>query len=130
MAERIPVKEGTFEDGPEGGVLLANKCKACGQMFFPKASPCLTCANEEMEDLKLSRRGILYSYTIGRMPSTHFEPPYAIGYVDMPEGVRVFAPLKMRGEERPSIGMEMHVVIEELWKEGDKEVIGYKFEPV
>jgi uncharacterized OB-fold protein len=130
MANRVPVREGTFVEGPEGGVLLANKCKSCGQAFFPKAVFCLTCLNDEMEELRLSRRGRLYTYTIGRLPSMHFVPPYAIGYVDMPEGVRIFAPLNMTEDKPLRIGMDMEVVIETLWQEGDNEIIGYRFKPV
>ena len=61
----------------------------------------------------MSRRGKLYSYTIGRMASTHFQPPYAVGLIDLPEGVRVFAPLMMTEDESYTIGMEMEVVIGE-----------------
>jgi uncharacterized OB-fold protein len=130
MAEKIPVREGTFMESPDGGILLANRCKSCGQIFFPKALFCFTCLTEDMEEVKLSRRGKLYSYTIGHMPSLHFQPPYAIGYIEMPEGVKVFAPLKMM-EDRPlKIGMEMEVFIDTLWQQGDNEVIGYKFRAV
>jgi uncharacterized OB-fold protein len=83
-----------------------------------------------MEEVKLGRRGKLYSYTIGHMPSLYFQPPYAIGYIDMPEGIKIFAPLKMMEEKPLRVGMEMEVVIEKLWQEGDKEVIGYRFRPV
>lgn len=130
MEEKIAVKEGTFIDKPEGYVLVANRCKSCKQIFFPKAVSCSSCFNKDMEELELSRKGNLYSYTIGHMPSSHFQPPYAIGYVYMPEGVRIFAPLKMVEDKPFKIGMEMAVTIETLWKEGDKEVIGYKFRPV
>jgi uncharacterized OB-fold protein len=130
MPNRIPVKEGTFLENAEGGVLLANKCKSCGQVFFPKAVFCLTCLNEEMEEVKLSRQGKLFTYTIVRMPSMHFEPPYAIGYITMPEGIRIFAPLIMNEDKAFSIGMDMEVVIEKLWQENDNEVIGYRFKPV
>lgn len=130
MAEKVPVKEGTFIETSNGGALLGNKCRSCGQIFFPKAQFCLNCFQEDVEEIILNRRGRLYSYVIAHMPSTHFEPPYAAGYVDLPEGVRVFAPLKML-EGRPfKVGMEMEVVIEKLWQEGDKEVIGYRFRPV
>lgn len=130
MAERVPVREGTFKEGPEGGRLLANKCTSCGRIFFPQAETCLACYHEELAELVLSPRGTLYSYTIGHMPSSHFQPPYAVGYVDMPEGVRVFAPLKIV-EDRPfRTGMDMEVVLEGLWQEDDKEVIGYKFKPL
>lgn len=129
-SDKVSIKEDTFSEGPEGGKLLANKCKSCGQIFFPKAHLCFECFKEDLEKIILSRRGILYSYTIGRMPSMHFEPPYAVGYVDMPEGVRVFAPLKMMEDKPLRVGMEMEVVIEKLWQERDKEIIGYKFKPV
>ena len=132
MPERVPVWEGTFIETPHGGTLVGNKCKACGQVFFPKAHVCFNCFNEDLEELLLSRRGKLYSYTIGRMPSTHFEPPYALGYIDIPEGIRIFAPLKVPESEyeQLKIGMEMEVLIEELWEEEDKEIIGYRFKPV
>ena len=132
MAERVPVKEGAFRETLEGGILLASKCKSCGQVLFPKAHICFSCFSEAMEELPLSQRGKLYSYTIGRMPSLHFEPPYALGYIDMPEGVRVFAPLKLAESEygQLRIGMEMEVVIEKLWEEEDKEIIGWKYKPI
>ena len=130
MADVVPVREGIFVEDAEGGRLLGNKCSSCGRLFFPKARFCSACFNKDMEEVVLSRRGKLYSYTIGHMPSTHFQPPYAVGFVDMPEGIRVFAPLKMT-EGRPfKVGMAMEVVIEELWREDDKQVIGYKFKPV
>lgn len=130
MTEMIPIKEGVFIERPEGVILLANRCKSCKQVFFPKAVSCLSCFNEDMEELKLSRKGKLYSYSIGHMPSSHFQPPYAIGYVDMPEGVRIFTPLKMVEGKPFKVGMEMEATIEKLWQEGEKEIIGYKFKPV
>ncbi len=130
MAEQIAIKEGLFVESAEGCILVANRCKSCGQIFFPKVVSCLSCSNEDMEELKLSQKGKLYSYCIGHMPSSHFQPPYAIGYVDMPEGVRIFTPLKMMEDKPFKVGMEMGVTLEKLWQEGDKEVIGYKFKPV
>jgi len=130
MTNRIPIIEGAFTESSEGSILLANKCKLCGQTFFPKAVFCLSCFNEDMAELKLSLRGKLYSYTIGYMPSTHFEPPYAVGYVDMPEGLRIFTPLKIIEGKLFNIGMDMEVVVEKLWQEDDCEIIGYKFKPL
>jgi len=130
MTDKVPIREGIFTEGPDGGALLANKCKSCGQIFFPKVQLCLTCSEEDMEEIVLSRRGKLYSYTTAHMPSTHFEPPYAIGYVDLPEGPRVFSPLKIVKDTPFQVGIEMEVVLEPLWQEEDKEVVGYKFKPV
>lgn len=130
MAEKVPLKEDLFREDPSGGNLLGNRCDSCGKIFFPKAQICFECGHEELAEVQLSRRGILYSYTIGHMPSRHFTPPYAVGYVDLPEDVRVFAPLVTTEQTPFSVGMEMEVVIEKLWEEGDKEIIGYRFKPV
>jgi len=43
MADVVPVREGIFAEDAEGAKLLGNKCKSCGQLFFPKAKFCLTC---------------------------------------------------------------------------------------
>lgn len=130
MAEQVPIREGAFMEGPEGATLVGNRCLACGQIFFPKIHYCLTCFEDNIEDLRLSRRGELYSYAIGHMPSMHFQPPYAIGYVNLPDGVRIFTPLKIQDDKPFKVGMEMEVVIEPLWVENDKEIIGYVFCPL
>ena len=130
MANVVPFWEGIFEEDALGDRLLGNKCKSCGKIYFPKAQFCFNCFDKGMEEVGLSRRGKLYSYTIGRMASTHFQPPYAVGLIDLPEGVRVFAPLIMTEDKTYTIGMEMELVIEELWRENHNQIIGYKFKPV
>jgi uncharacterized OB-fold protein len=130
MDNVVPFWEGIFEEDAVGGRLLGNKCKSCGKIYFPKAQFCFNCFDKGVKEVGLSRRGKLYSYTIGRMASTHFQPPYAVGLIDLPEGVRVFAPLIMTEDETYTIGMEMELVIEELWRENHNQIIGYKFKRV
>jgi uncharacterized OB-fold protein len=130
MTEQLPIREGAFVEGPEGPVLVGNKCVACGQIFFPKVHYCLSCFEENLEDLKLSRQGELYSYAVGHMPSMHFQPPYAIGYVNLPEGIRLFTPLKMQEDKPFKVGMTMELAIEPLWEENGKTIVGYVFYPV
>jgi uncharacterized OB-fold protein len=130
MADVVPVREGIFREEAAGGLLLGNKCVSCGRIYFPKTEFCFDCFEKTMEEVLLSRRGKLYSYTFGRLPAGHFQPPYAVGLVDMPEGVRIFAPLKMTEDKPFRIGMEMEVMIDELWQENDTRVIGYNFKPV
>jgi uncharacterized OB-fold protein len=129
MSEAVPVREDLFDE-VDGGRLHANKCKACGRTYFPKAPFCFDCLAKEMENVILSRQGKLYSYAVGRMPSTHLQPPYAVGLVDLPEGVRVFAPLMLTADESYKIGMKMEVYIDGLWEEEGKQITGYKFKPV
>ena len=130
MANRVPIRDGIFREDEGVGRLLAVQCTSCGQIFFPKVNFCFSCLNQEMEEVVLGRRGKLYSYTIGRLPTARFLPPYLVGMVDMPEGVRIFAPLKIKEGQDVKIGMDMEVVIEDLWEEEGKHIMGYKFKPL
>jgi uncharacterized OB-fold protein len=130
MVDKTPIKEGLFIEEPDGAVLTGNKCKACGRVFFPKAEICLDCLHEKMEEVKLSRKGELFAYTTLHMPVANFKPPCAVGYVDLPEGVRIFAPIDIVEEKPFKVGMNMEMYIDTLWKEEDKEVVGYRFAPI
>lgn len=83
------------EKGPP--YLKGYKCKNCGELWFPKFVPCPNpdCWSEDMEVVPLSRRGKIYSVTdvyIGQ-PTMKKYMPIAMGYVDLPENIRVFAQL-------------------------------------
>jgi benzoylsuccinyl-CoA thiolase BbsA subunit len=81
----------------EAPYLKGYKCKACGRTWFPKFTSCPNpdCWSEEMEPVPLSRKGKVYSATtvyIGQ-PSMREYMPLVVGYVDLPEGIRIFAQL-------------------------------------
>lgn len=128
--EKILVKDGILVEGPDGVTLAANRCKSCGRVYFPKSKTCLDCLGNELEDLPLNKRGRLFSYTVVQMPSTHFKPPYAVGFVEMPGGLRIFTPLDIIADQPFKIGMEMEVHADTLWTEGEKEYVGYRFRPL
>jgi uncharacterized OB-fold protein len=127
---RVPLREGLFTEDVEGGALLASRCQSCGHIFFPQRKHCLDCFSHNIEQVTLGRIGKLHTFTIVCMPTEHYAPPYAIGWVEFPEGVRVLSQIK-GWESRPlRVGMELRLVIDTLWQDEEKEVIGYKFEPL
>jgi len=134
--EGIPFKEGLFTwplAPGEQAFLLGNKCKSCGKTYFPKAALCPECLKENgLEELKLSPRGKLYTYTIVRVPSPGFKVPYAFGYVDLPEGVRVCSQISAAEplEGNLQMGMDMELFIGQVRQEGNQPFIGYLFRPV
>jgi len=127
--EKVFVREGLYKETPEGIVLVGNKCPKCGGAFFPKAEFCTRCLNRELEEMVLSKRGKLYSYTITRVPVAKYPVPHAIGMITLPEKVRITAPLVV-GDRDFKIGDEMEMEITTLWSEVDRDVIGYKFKAV
>lgn len=74
--------------------LKGYRCKACGQLDFPKLSPCPNCWGEEFEVIPLSRRGKLYSFSDIYVGQAGMKPPYVFGYIDLPENLRIFAQLE------------------------------------
>lgn len=129
METMVPFKEGLIEEISGKWILVGCRCRQCGQIIYPCREVCLNCMSRDMEKLNLSRQGKLYSFTIVHMPSEHFKPPYAIGWIELPEGIRIFS--QIRGWQEPSleIGMEMELAVEKLWDDAEKEVMGYIFRP-
>ena len=82
----------TMEDGglPQ---LVGSECSRCGHKAFPLAKVCTNCLSEDLVSVPLSREGVLYSYTVVHAAPKGWAVPYAIGYVDLPEDVRVFSHL-------------------------------------
>lgn len=134
--EGTPFKEGLFTwplapgDQP---YLLGNQCRSCRKIFFPKAAICPDCLVEDkLQELKLSPRGKLYTFTIVRVPSPGFKVPYAFGYIDLPEGVRVCSQISAPEplEKNLELGLDMELTIGQVREEAGKPIIGYLFRPV
>lgn len=112
----------TLDDRP---ALLGSECNACGCVHFPKRGRCPNCLGET-SDHRLSRTGELYTYTRVRSGIPKFDPPYTLGYVDLPEDVRIFTLIE--GEDL-SLGREMEVFVGEMYREEGEVVESYKFRP-
>jgi benzoylsuccinyl-CoA thiolase BbsA subunit len=114
--------------------LKGYKCKGCWKIWFPKFVPCPNpdCWSEDMEVIPLSRKGKVYSATdvyIGQ-PSMREYMPLIVGYVDLPEGVRIFAQLE--GEIGSfQCGDEVELVTGPVRNNPNGEpIISYKFKKV
>ena len=108
------------------------KCRICGEFFFPKRTRCINCFVEEMEEVALSKRGKIYSYTIvhHETPGYSGPLPYAVGAVELPEGIVILSPLTQCAFEKLKIGRDVELVLEKLHHDEDgNEVISYKFRP-
>jgi uncharacterized OB-fold protein len=75
-------------------VLIGGICRSCGSRMFPFAAVCSTCMSEEIAREPLPREGTLYSFTIVHVGPKAWEKPYALGYIDLDNGVRVFSHLR------------------------------------
>jgi uncharacterized OB-fold protein len=133
--KQVPVKEGLFKlpSDQEQGSLLGSKCKACGEYFHPPRVVCANCFGEDLEEVALSRRGKIYTYTIGRVayPGTPFTAPFITAQVELPEKIQVLSLITGLDNDKVKIGTEVEIY---FWKiaenEEGNELMAYAFRPV
>ena len=87
----VPLREGMFRmpdrlDAP--ACLLGDRCRKCGESFFPKRVFCAACSSGDMEDVEFASTGEIDTFTIVRQqpPNSVMVPPYAIVRVKLDDG--------------------------------------------
>lgn len=127
-----PFRPGLFARDDAGRPYLkGSRCTVCDTIYFPPRTLCIRCLEDgRLEGVALSRHGTLHTYTVVRQGLPFFATPYILGYVDLPDGVRVFAQLTDTDPESLRIGMEMELVLAPLLEERGQPVWGYKFRPL
>lgn len=124
------INEKWFMEGPDGKSLAGSRCRKCGRVYFPRKRICVQCFQDgQMEPAALSRRGKIYTFTVAEAGPPGYTLPYAYGYVDLPEGVRVFS-LLGGDPARLEIGAEVEMNMGRVRQENGVNVIGYIFSPV
>lgn len=132
----VAVVEGLFVDAPEPR-LVGSRCRGCGVVYFPQSPNCRnpSCSAKQPERVLLASAGNLLSFTIQRYrPPDIFRmdhwAPYAIGLVDLGDGVRVMGMLTGIAFDDIRIGMPLVLVIETLFVDAIRgSVTTYKFAP-
>jgi uncharacterized OB-fold protein len=100
--EILPVRDGLVATGGDPGdiQLLGSKCRQCGEVSIGTNSVCLNCGGDQIDSTELSPEGELWTYTVIRHkpPGDYLGPdpfvPFALGLVELADGVRIMAPLE------------------------------------
>lgn len=118
----MPVAEGLYETGNDGPHLIGSRCTGCGTVYFPQAPGCRNpmCDHPALDRALLPNTGTLVSYTIQRyQPPALFRvddwAPYAIGLVDLGEGVEVMGMLSGFDLDAIAIGTPVQLVTNTLY---------------
>lgn len=114
--------------------LIGTSCKTCGNAFFPPRSICPNCRGSgRVEELKLSGRGEVVTYTVVRVAPEGFEKeaPYVVGIVKLEEGPRITSQIVDCDPDDVGIGTKVRAVFRKIGEEGPSGAIyyGYKFVP-
>jgi uncharacterized OB-fold protein len=137
---RVPAIEGWFTAGGEPA-LIGSRGKETGSYFFPKSlafSRNPAAPTEELEEVRLSRRGRVWSYTTNHYPPPApfvapdpFEP-YTIVAVELPdEQMVVLGPLAEGVDPAGlKVGDEVELELGTLYEDDEHEYQVWKWRPV
>jgi uncharacterized OB-fold protein len=133
----VPVIPDLFVETRDGPRLLGSRCTVCGAPYFPKSPVCRNpeCREPRIEDATFGPRGTLWSFAVQYYappaPVKYDEPfePFAIGLVDLREGLRVLGRLRVGDLRAIKIGMAVELVIDRLCSAPGGELTTWKFQP-
>ena len=132
----VPLRGGIFripETADGKPVLLGSRCPECGAHYFPQRYICIACGHEGLDQVELSGRGKVWTYTIAGQtpPGSLIEAPYALAVVELPEKVAIRSILTDVDVDAVRVGMDVEIKLVKMKEDDDgNDVVSYMFRPV
>jgi len=126
------IDENWFTRDRHGVALLGSKCEACDKVFFPKKLVCPDCFDGKLTEIPLSRNGRLHTYAQAIMGPANLKKPYIMGFVDLPEKIKLYSLIVdcEPWNEVLKIGMDVELVVRKFGTDRHgNEIISYMFRP-
>ncbi|MET7882623.1 bifunctional MaoC family dehydratase N-terminal/OB-fold nucleic acid binding domain-containing protein [Streptomyces avermitilis] len=99
-----------FWAGVERHQLLIQRCVDCGTLRFPWLPGCNACGCADWDTVEASGEGTVYSYVVMHHPPfPAFDPPYAVGLIELAEGVRMVSNVIGVPYDKVRIGMPVRL---------------------
>jgi uncharacterized OB-fold protein len=111
----LPVESGEtkpFWDACRRGTFLIQRCRTCERYQYHYRGFCCHCWTGEIEDIPVSGRGTVWSYTVihrNRTPGFAERVPYVVALVELQEGVKVLSNVIDCDPESVRIGMPVRL---------------------
>jgi uncharacterized OB-fold protein len=136
---RVHAVDGLFRETSAGPRLLGSKCSGCGSAYFPKDVVCHNpeCDAPSLAEVDFGPRGKVWSYAIQNYqpppPVMTTEPyiPYAMGVVDLDDGLRVMGRIDVEDPMAVEVGAEVELVVGTIGADDDgNEIVTWMFRPL
>jgi len=114
MSGEAPFTIEQFYKYVEQGKLMGGRCKKCGTIYLPPRPLCTKCFSKDFEWVEISPKGKLLTYTIIHVAPVQFQSmaPYAVGIVQLENGLKIPGMIRDVEHEKIEIGMELQVGFE------------------
>jgi uncharacterized OB-fold protein len=93
------------------GKLMAGRCRNCGKIHLPPRPLCDNCYHQEFEWTEINGKGKLATYTVIHIAPQQFQAlaPYAVGIVELENGLRIPGMIQGVTQEQLRIGMDLTI---------------------
>nr|WSY53509.1 OB-fold domain-containing protein [Streptomyces sp. NBC_00886] len=99
-----------FWEGVERHRLLIQRCTHCGTLRHPWLPGCNACGGLDWDTVEASGEGTVYSYVVMHHPSfPAFDPPYAVGLIELAEGVRIVSNVVGMPYDKVRVGLPVRL---------------------
>ncbi|MEU7388904.1 bifunctional MaoC family dehydratase N-terminal/OB-fold nucleic acid binding domain-containing protein [Streptomyces tanashiensis] len=99
-----------FWEGVAAHRLLIQRCGDCAALRLPWLPGCADCGSREWDTVEASGAGTVFSYVVMHHPSfPAFDPPYAVGLIELDEGVRMISNVVGVPYDKVRIGMPVRL---------------------
>ncbi|GGY29831.1 bifunctional MaoC family dehydratase N-terminal/OB-fold nucleic acid binding domain-containing protein [Streptomyces djakartensis] len=99
-----------FWEGVARHELLIQRCAGCGTLRLPWLPGCNSCGCARWDTVAAGGEGTVYSYVVMHHPPFRaFEPPYAVGLIELAEGVRIVSNVVGVPYDKVRIGMPVRL---------------------
>ncbi|MGP3944363.1 OB-fold domain-containing protein [Streptomyces sp. 6N106] len=99
-----------FWEGVARHRLLIQRCLDCAAPRFPWLPGCGACGSQRWEAVEASGAGAVFSYVVMHHPPfPAFDPPYAVGLIELAEGVRMVCGITGVPYDKVRIGMPVEL---------------------
>ena len=112
--------------------LVGRRCPDCGQRFFPGRAICARCYRIGLDEVTLSGRGKVWSYTVAHQAPAGaiVQPPYVIAQVELPERVLVASLITECRPEDVRVGMAVEIVPVKVGQgDAGQDIVAFAFRP-
>lgn len=137
LTEReTPAAEGSpvtyWRDARQELNFLGGRCRGCGVVQYPPPRVCAECGQKDnVEPVKLSRRGNVYTYTLDHLAGGQYlNVPVARMVVDLEGGGRVFLEMTDADPNEAKVGLPVEVLFRRLHEGGNFHNYYWKARPL
>nr|WP_141312145.1 bifunctional MaoC family dehydratase N-terminal/OB-fold nucleic acid binding domain-containing protein [Streptomyces spinoverrucosus] len=99
-----------FWEGVQRHELLIQRCADCRTLRFPWLPGCDACGGLDWDTVRAAGDGTVHSYVVMHHPPfPAFDPPYAVGLIELVEGVRIVSNVVGVPYDKVRIGMPVRL---------------------